>query len=843
MRIHVLALALAVLVFRSAPAQRPPGVGSDPFRVVPTMKIEPPVQDGVGLRVVDADGAPRVGVDVVVLQTAAMRAEAARAIVRDPALNRFGADFDARMFAVAAALGTRHRTGEDGRVRVAVEGSARAFVALRRTMASVLLTERAKEREVEIVLDLPPAIEVLITDARGRPAPAVPLWIVDREDSFVFRMFEAPLETDREGRAWVPVPADGARKDLLAVIASRNLRRAALDPGAARIELQLPPCGQLRVYAAGAGLGAGRRVTGGRIQLPNAGFGWGGPYRVEAEEIGEDFVTFRWVGVGEPVEVQLEVDGKSAGPATVTSGPDLPGEMRIFRIDGIAAPLTRSLRLFAADREPLRAESVLWVLARPGSERRTTLRTGIDGELSLTVPPGEQVEGTELLLVHRDPDTGRGGARRWTLDELRAAPEAGLGDVVLEPEPVLAAGRVVSADGRPLAGIRVRAPADYGLPAADGGRSSSSTGVGDRYGWHGAVSDADGRFELRELNLRRGSVQLSIEAEGMWRIEGEDEFPRGETGVELVVAAAAGLAGSFAPFPAGLGFDGRIRAVAADGQVREIQRRGPSPEFELEGLPPGTYALEVALLNGEKPLLRIAGVEVLAGEICRDPRLQAIDWSAFMRPIRLSLVDPAGAVIDGASVTHRIDEENGWRGSRAQQIGGGVHAFWAGLDPAKVEIRHDEYRSLSLDGLNADREVRLEPRPRVRLEVRGLPDLPGYLPLVARFEPRLGGELALALPLLMMPFVGQRQAVGREPQIVRPDLDGAARLVLDLQIDWQVQARIREAGARIELRIPRDIDVQGGGAVQDFVFALSEDEVASLRDTAAAIQEILDRKC
>jgi hypothetical protein len=829
------ALALLILsVTAAAVAQRPPTLGSDPFRVVETMRVQPPSADGVEVRVTDRTGAPLAGVNVVVLSTAELNTDPGRQTTGHPALARFRTDLPLRMFAVATALGGRYVTDEQGTTRVKVEGSAHVFVAHRRALESLVVTERARERGIDVALEPPPSIEVLVHDSRGRPVEGVPLLVVDSSQQRIWRVTDPPIETDREGRARVPLPESEGPRDVLAALASRRVLRAQLDPARERIELELPPCGQLRVYAPAEELD-GHRLTSGRLRLRHLDSQAPGLHQFEAEEIGEDFVTFRWVGVDEPVDVSLGIDGSFGAAALEITGPSLPDEMKVVRFEGLTPALERSCRLLGLDGEPVGSETLLFVIARPGRTARRTIDTDEEGQTAFRIEPAEIHEDAVITLVRRGVKNEPAGAIRWTIPELQAIGAESLGDRSLGEEPLLIAGRIRDDAGRPVAGVTVRTEADYAIPST-GGRSSSSTGSAYRFREHAATTDESGRFVLRELNPLRSGVTLDVDTPPTSRVDGPLHFLVGEDDVDLVVVPAGALRGAFAPFPEDTPFGGSLQLVALDGLTHDVDLDRSDGTFEAGGLPPGDYTLEILVARSDEPARRIRGVEIRAGEVREDPRLARIDWTEFLRPAVLRLTDPDGRPFR-ANVRRLIRQERGIttegiRGSRDGQS----FVVWVADSGAEILVQDPDHRTVHIEKLERDRTMTLEPRPRLRLQFRNLPNLPPWMSLRYRLEP-LESELPQPLAHLFRdtgPVTGQ-------PQLVRPDLEGRARLRLEVQVTADVMRTIRAAGGRIRAQIVREIEVADRAEEQELAVELTEEEAADLERIAADIQELLDR--
>lgn len=808
-------------------AQEALPIGSDPFRVAREMPVRAAVRDGICLIVVDEQGDPVTGASVLVLHANAMGTEAGRQIATHPDLMLFGSDAVGRMLAIAAALGERYVTGEDGRAEVAVDGSAQAFIVHRRTVQPTLLRAAAVDGEHRVALQSVPAIEVLCRDAAGRPAAGVRLFVLDR-GMHVRNDREVLAETDSHGRAWVGLPPDGDALHVVAAVIAREPVLAPIDRETSRIVLDLPPCGSLRVDLTEAPQTLRRSL---RVTLaPDVLAQWPRLYAVRPTGVAGDFVDFDWVPVDEPLEVDLMSFRPRVRTSIDMTGPALPDEMKVVRVEAEALPLEVRRRVLASDGEPLVREPLLVVVDDGDSAFATLERTDSSGVLVAWIPPESRGVGGQVTLVRRGDAGQPSGAQRWSIAEVVEGGERALVDVRLAEEPILLAGRVVDDAGRPLRGIQVSTEVAYG--AASGGVQSTVRQLPARWSKHSATTDADGRFVLRGMDRSRRSVEIELSIDPSMRLVGPRELPPGTTDAELVVAMSAALEGAFVPFPAGPPPFVWCDLVAEDGGVTRLPLADDG-RFDAHGLPPGEFAFEVNALWAQEPLHLVEGVELVTGETCHDSRLASIDWRAFMRPITVTLTSAPTV----AFVVRMSDRpELGRTGIPLHGPPSGPYTLWAGDDGATIGCFGPEVRPQMFAGLKRDTSIALVARPRIRVVLKNLPDLPQWLELRSRTDP------ATPEPALMMNYDDHTFVAEDGSSELRPQKPGAARITLEPQIGREVAARLEDRDLRIETTpITRDIQVEDGAGVQEILVELTDDEAASLIELVGLVEATLGK--
>ena len=196
--------------------------------------------------------------------------------------------------------------------------------------------------------------------------------------------------------------------------------------------------------------------------------------------------------------------------------------------------------------------------------------------------------------------------------------------VRVELEPLLdVAGRVVDTDGKPVAGARVEAvPADTGMPPEP----------------IAATTTASGQFSLA---LRPDVSTLVVVRTA--ELRGEVTIPAGDArDATIVVLPAAHRRGRVVD-EAGVPIEGARITVQAHGDERPdepIAHSQVSGDFELRGLLPGTYAVEIARRG-----YATATVEVALGVGGGELEAIVLGPSVPLRGVAMRLGRPASRVV------------------------------------------------------------------------------------------------------------------------------------------------------------------------------------------------------
>ena len=243
--------------------------------------------------------------------------------------------------------------------------------------------------------------------------------------------------------------------------------------------------------------------------------------------------------------------------------------------------------------------------------------------------PQEAPPGKRFALVAEDRATTREGVRRAVVAlpaALASGAEFDVGDVVLQgpAERLLCSGRVLDDTGAPVALADVTA----GYWDKDLGRWVSLHRQRVR-------CDPDGRFEIR--TAQPAPAQFSLSAAATGRVRAKLEISEGAADLLLVLARGGSLQ-ALIKAPTGVPAHFLVGAlVDADGNRREPDQF--AGRFLVEGLAPGSYDVVVRIAGSPWELLRIAAIDVVAGQQAADPRLSPIDVGDRCRALRLLLVD------------------------------------------------------------------------------------------------------------------------------------------------------------------------------------------------------------
>ena len=493
-------------------------------------------------------------------------------------------------------------------------------------------------------------LTVRVIDSDGRPAAGVAVALLRelRQNSIgsglsattdaaglcTFSMRYRQLEAMGKVRT-----ADGLRETDLSWVACANIvavtaPRVQFDPTRAvaqQVELQLPPCGKVRVRLDSAGVVVPASVTLQAVAAPPD------PTRpsVQRDLDGTGEALFPWVAIDGELELSVSV-ARASVPRQRLQPLRRRGEERSVVMPFASQQPVYVVRIVDEQQQPLRNVPIrigLHGVLQPA-------RTDADGywrdfaELPTT---GSRVPD----LVVSVPEVGR-PPRFGALRQLTFAPGHNrLGDLVAAPLPRLAAGQFL-VGGRPASAscwLQVERQVAGAIDAADGGWQTFTPcevdcwSVPGRFTVHGLTElirhrlvFADPAFRPRPpVEFVPGAEELSIEL---------------EPAHALVVALRGDL-----PHGDGLLFSllpQQVRAAPGDDslQPRLDWSFGGHGAATWRGLPPGSYALELRLRGFAERLLRVDDVQV-PPPFPPDPRL-ALDLRNLVEAMTVQVVVAGG---------------------------------------------------------------------------------------------------------------------------------------------------------------------------------------------------------
>jgi hypothetical protein len=400
-------------------------------------------------------------------------------------------------------------------------------------------------------------------------------------------------------------------------------------------------------------------------------------------------VEFPHVALGRTYRVVPALHGMRLDPQE-GAGPARPGDVATFRfVAKDDHPLLRA-RLLNEDGAPKAHQLVIVNLEVQGHNR--TYHTSTDGMGIIEQPLEDSFVGSLLSsVVVACTTAGRNNGSMALCDPRQAVPQGmlDLGDLVLRPAPILAAGILVDDVGTAL-----RRP----LKIRPDGASLGGTGPQLHFAWR--FGDR-GTFAVRGL-LAAENLVFS----GRWQdFQPVDHpFRRGASDLHIVVQRRPRLAVIVQhdlPVEAT-----RLLELTARNEATGLTDTGAGGSealahdrirLMLEMASAGRYTVEVRLETDLTPLATLRGV--LAG----DSPPQEVDVRGKVRIARLTLVDSAGEPVRAAALLVLRDAASvvTLSGRGGQLLVPLVTAPLAGT------LRVGGYRDAELSGIDGDRTVQL----------------------------------------------------------------------------------------------------------------------------------------
>ncbi len=298
-----------------------------------------------------------------------------------------------------------------------------------------------------------------------------------------------------------------------------------------------------------------------------------------------------------------------------------------------------------------------------------------------------------------------------------------MGELFLTPAPLIAEGRVIDASGRPVARAWVNAGT---LASRDLDRELEN----EPYSGRGRTDERGGFALYGNTNVARMRIRLQHE-----RLRAASlELPVGSRGIEIVAQEGGGVVGRVLVDPAipvgalqvilrpesaptGTTMESPEALVGSIFSDHDDANGGVAGDgrFRLERLLPCSYTLSIEA--GGDALVEIPGIEIVSGEINRDPRLQAIDLCGRLRAFTLELLSPSHALQLSGTVSYR--EARTRAPLRRLYFSQSPVLVVTPLAAIDVVVRARDCRIERLAALAERTEVRLRPALEVRLVLPG----------------------------------------------------------------------------------------------------------------------------
>lgn len=642
--VHTATESLDLVAQESARARAPANPGAVEHAAAPTPATErDAVPDGFTLRVLRYDnGEPVAGASVFVLALATPEAEAGLYVA------------PIRTIAKAKESGVRYESGADGRVQLPLADRRSLVFVEAGTLAGFAHLASSPELPTDLYVYEDAALRVRVVDEQGGAQPG----------------FEVALVCAGSNRFSNEIATSATGDDGTVSIANVGLLHAKLASAALFARLRMPSDPPVEIPVDASAIARGEVV----LEVPVSG---------EIEFLVQRVDGTPWP---DPVNLAVHVDRLDRGPYA-----SVPNEWTSYTavqsrllLSHVALGLhvhARAQRLgfgsiHARALGPTRAgERTTFVLTIPESPETTVIAGRLLDEL------GAPVERARVVAAYGNPFITRGisvlkldprGAFQWrpsfaarasgdlrlffftvtkddaALDrcvtsELTAPLPPGtiqLGELIVRAPPPLCGGRVVTADGRGIAG------AELALVTQGAVVGISPQVLRTR-------SDVDGRFTIRGL-LESPQIFVVGRAEGFG--ETTIEFERERTDLTLVLQAAARIRGSIAPSERFrmdeilLRCDPTERKTSRTSASRTNPAHG-SGAFAFTGLASGVFRVQVLVPPMVGAPLLLAEVGVRAGENVTLPQLEQVELDSRLHVFELRMRDSTGADVPVFDVT------------------------------------------------------------------------------------------------------------------------------------------------------------------------------------------------
>jgi len=188
-----------------------------------------------------------------------------------------------------------------------------------------------------------------------------------------------------------------------------------------------------------------------------------------------------------------------------------------------------------------------------------------------------------------------------------------------------------------------------------------------------------GRFEVLGVGPPPPRLQVHVTARGYAPQDVEVIPPA--TGVEIQLGPGGRLVAHYLA-PTDVPGDRLAGYLQRQGQGASSPNQLPG-SFGRDGLVPGRYDVFIKIRGSTWELVRLSGIDVPAGGVAQDPRLEQIDLRPHVRLLKLRLVDGRGATLpEGATI--RVEDDAG----RGLHVRVGAEGRVAAPVPTAAETLH-----------------------------------------------------------------------------------------------------------------------------------------------------------
>ncbi|MEO0651501.1 MAG: carboxypeptidase-like regulatory domain-containing protein, partial [Planctomycetota bacterium] len=583
----------------------------------------------------------------------------------------------------------------------------------------------AEERSRRTVVHQAPGLVVVVRDHAGQPVPGVAVTAHDRSarpvawagvwNNLIDNHHPAGW-TDERGQAVPPqlatlqeraAQSTGSVFLRVGAVTGGWLERRVASDRTGQVVVKLPPTGSLtiRLLEADGSPVLEPCVVGLVAEEPPERKGRAIPgYSVRSKH---GVAHFPAVRVGLPLRAMVFNDQRGIEMLDTVQGPRVVGQ-QLEQTIHLGQGTTLSMLLMDSSGQWMAKRTIVAFVGGSLIARRRELDTWGNGRLRLGLHEADDpqwIERGSVPVRLYEGVHGPQGGEAWLNIQLPLPPgEVDLGRVRLGDHPFVS-GTVVDRAGRPVEHAYVEVVASSGQATVTNHVSAATT-------------PADGRFRLQSP-VFEGPYALRAKAQGLRTLKPLPFEPGGEVtlrldGVGSLRAEVAGVSWIHARWSLS------ARLAREDGsalvELEQVSFGPASHGFRGDEVPSGRWRVELFHAFDEVPLARVPGLQIEAGQVCEDERIQPIDLSGLLTLIALRVRTSEGAAIEGWSFHGRL------AGSDRE------HVRLSVLSELLVPVGHslegyvvaDGYAPKRVRDLDQSRTVRLERGAEMQFHVGGL---------------------------------------------------------------------------------------------------------------------------
>jgi hypothetical protein len=587
-------------------------------------------------------------------------------------------------------FGTRHRTGPDGRVRLPIPGDDGLFAGSKENLFGLQTWYGAEsltgpERRLTIEVDADAALQVRVSDENGRPVAGVQVALrMGDGDSFSFDLLRARTGEDGIGRiphaaAFATVFGPDAGANFSAAIAA-VLPTAVATPVDIKllpeepVELRLPATGSVRVkvlQADGNPCAEPLLVALAKARdNPEDDDDWLAPgmpgFDAASQRSADGEVRFDHVGLGLPIQISAVFPGAPQASIVRAQGPQRAGEtVDLVLTEQLDYPILIA-RLVDSAGQALAGQTVQAQLIMADDERdwsnQHEVQTGADGTVRVGLTPVSEEEVSVAIEWVRQAE---GNLTELYARQDLARPfhvgENDLGAVTLGPSPLLASGRVLDPEGKPVPGANVM-PQHRRMDELEPGVIHLEPEFEKR-----RETDKQGNFSLNGV-WTEPDLALTVRAQGF--LPAEVVIVPGAQDVEVRLSRSFELKARLLADPgvdlSELGINLQYQDKGEE-EIRTWPRMNDKDgTLSFRDAPPGRADLVLTItgMGTDIEVLRIGDIAVGSG--VPDPRLDPIDLRGKLYGCRISARGADGSELEDLQawpVANPAAVSHGWEGA------------------------------------------------------------------------------------------------------------------------------------------------------------------------------------